>query len=314
MISINRHVVFSVYRAVLRETRKLPHQYLRYFWKVKAGDDVRAIFKTDLLDHIRARKCKRLSQDLRKLEKANKRDSKAFDHVLDLAYGRKGKLRRELMEPLLTDPFAKLPPRIIPAEESSRPPVYSGELRALITSTLSKKGGAVNSDKLKTPPKLPERANPESEEARLRGPFSKRREVNIRKRFFAQEAQKVRPPLQVVVNQEISTQACVRTGVRSLPFQGSNIFQDVVDMARAPWMTPEPEPEGPQPIHPPRWLRRRYQSLLDRLPVLSANSVGEKSTYSVSLSPERLGAERRPLIDESSLEWVDADTKSKNNK
>lgn len=37
-------------------------------------------------------------QDLRKLEAANKQNVHAFNHVLDVAYGRKGKLKRELME------------------------------------------------------------------------------------------------------------------------------------------------------------------------------------------------------------------------
>lgn len=37
-------------------------------------------------------------QDLRKLEAANKHHVQAFTHVLDVAYGRKGKLKRELME------------------------------------------------------------------------------------------------------------------------------------------------------------------------------------------------------------------------
>lgn len=37
-------------------------------------------------------------QAVRKLEAANRGDAKAFAHILDLAYGRKGKLKRELME------------------------------------------------------------------------------------------------------------------------------------------------------------------------------------------------------------------------
>jgi hypothetical protein len=37
-------------------------------------------------------------QDVRKLEAANGGDVKAFAYILDLAYGRKGKLKRELME------------------------------------------------------------------------------------------------------------------------------------------------------------------------------------------------------------------------
>ena len=45
-----------------------------------------------------------LLQDLRKLQRANTGDRKAFEHVLDAAYGRKGKLKWELLDVSLT-PF-----------------------------------------------------------------------------------------------------------------------------------------------------------------------------------------------------------------
>jgi hypothetical protein len=38
------------------------------------------------------------SQDVKKLEAANKGQVKAFNHILDIAYGRKGKLRWEIMK------------------------------------------------------------------------------------------------------------------------------------------------------------------------------------------------------------------------
>ncbi|KAJ7932578.1 hypothetical protein B0H13DRAFT_2307719 [Mycena leptocephala] len=160
--------VFALYRAFLRQTRKLPQLYLRQFWRIKGSDDVRAIVETDILA-IRDRKVKRMSKDLRKLEAANKQNVHAFNHVLDVAYGRKGKLKRELMEPLLTDPTAPVPPRIIPAVESSRPPVYSKELLVLLASSASRVGRVPSKAFVDSPPKLPARANPNSEEARLLG-------------------------------------------------------------------------------------------------------------------------------------------------
>lgn len=39
-----------------------------------------------------------IPQELRKLEAANNGNSAAYQHILSLAYGRKGKLRWELME------------------------------------------------------------------------------------------------------------------------------------------------------------------------------------------------------------------------
>jgi hypothetical protein len=93
------------------------HQILeprdRQFWRIKGFDDVRAIFETENLQ-VRERKVKRMakvvhfslcnsteltsSQDVRKLEAASKRNVQAFSHILAVAYGRKGKLKRELME------------------------------------------------------------------------------------------------------------------------------------------------------------------------------------------------------------------------
>jgi hypothetical protein len=85
----------------------------RQFWRIKGFDDVRAIFETENLQ-VRERKVKRMakvvhfslcnsteltsSQDVRKLEAASKRNVQAFSHILAVAYGRKGKLKRELME------------------------------------------------------------------------------------------------------------------------------------------------------------------------------------------------------------------------
>ncbi|KAJ7293404.1 hypothetical protein C8J57DRAFT_1490821 [Mycena rebaudengoi] len=182
--------VFALYRAFLRQTRKLPHLYLRQFWRIKASDDVRAILATDNAQGIRDRKFDRMSKDLRKVEGANNRNAKAFDHILDVAYARKGKLRHETMEPILTDPTEPIPPKIIPAVEKSRPPVYSQELTALLTSPHSRIRRPLDKKHLACPTTLPARADPASADARLLGPFSKRRETNIRWRYFVAECKK----------------------------------------------------------------------------------------------------------------------------
>ncbi|KAJ6574931.1 hypothetical protein B0H19DRAFT_913762, partial [Mycena capillaripes] len=283
--------VFALYKAFLRQARQLPQLYLRQFWRIKGFDDVRAILHTE--NAVREQKIKRMSKDLRKLEAANNRSIQAFNHVLDVAYGRKGKLKRELIEPILTDPTAPTPPRIIPAVESSRPPVYSKELRVLLTTSASRIGRNLSAQSLESPPTLPARANPDSEEARLLGPFSKRRETNARWRFFVEEWQKVLPPLQVVVEGDSPSRGVAlddlrRVGIRSLPMQGLHVFEDVETLA-----TPR-HSQNPNPIssssasepHIPRWVRRRYQALLNRLPILTYKIPQNKPPrYSVSLSP-----------------------------
>src|SRR5204863_39349 len=77
-----------------------------------------------------------------------------------------------LIQPLLTDPSAPLPPRIIPSVEKSRPPVYSPEVVTLLTSPFSRTTKALKPQDLSFPPTLPQRANPTSDMAKLLGPFS----------------------------------------------------------------------------------------------------------------------------------------------
>ncbi len=54
------------------------------------------------------------------------------------------------------------------------------------------------------PPTLPARATPSSEDARLLGPFSRRRLVNERRRFFKQEMSRLLPPLRIRTEAAVS--------------------------------------------------------------------------------------------------------------
>lgn len=208
--------------------------------------------------------------------------------------------------------------------ESSRPPVYSNELKALLTSGASRTTKALLQHHLDFPTTLPPRADPASDEARLLGPFSKRRETNARWRYFVAEWQKVRPPLEVVVadptaeSQGVSCQDVRRAGTRSLPMQGLHILEDVENLAGPRWTEPrtgrskDPHPGKP---HISRWVRRRYQALLNRLPILSytAASQGKQPKYSVSLSPNRLDPEsNRAEADTSDLQWMVENTSEEN--
>jgi len=254
-----------------------------------------------------------VSRDLRKIEEANSGSNKAFGHVLDLAYGRKGKLKWEIMKPLLSDPNAPIPPRIIHSVEKSRPPVYSPEMKALLTSGHARTTKPLARKSLDFPPTLPTRADPVSDDAQLLGPLSKRREVNIRWRYFANEWKKVYPPLQVVANDpsdgvrdSVDDADLMRAGIRGFGMQGRGVFENISSVA-GPLRMPnaltkkarqnativpevtEPTTSRP-PRHPSRWLRRRYQELLGRLPVLTYSRyvANSKGNYSVSLSRNAL--------------------------
>ena len=292
----------------------------------------------------------RSPQELRKLEAANNGSTAAYQHVLFLAYGRKGKLRRELMEvsphisfvlrptnllqPLLGDPSAPLPPPIISPVESSRPPVYSPEMTALLGSDLSHRGSSPRKPKqLQHPPTLPPRADPESSDAKILGPLSKRREVNLRWRFFEEETAKVLPPIEVsrvhTVEPPTSLDEPVETGTikgaktggvsqsTSPPvgFQGTSVLSDLESIASPNPNVPKhaTSPPLPNPTNntPPtskinRFIRRQHRKLLGKIPILTyfkhpTNPVGK---YEVSLSPLVGLTSAIPMADEADLAWL----------
>jgi hypothetical protein len=224
------------------------------------------------------------------------------------------------MQYFLSNPFDPLPPRIIPAVERSRPPSYSPELTTLLTSiharTLTK---PLKPSALRTPPTLPEHADPSSQEARLLGPFSRRREVNIRWRYHTGELKKTYFPLELTRPTIDDTCRLRGTGAEEL-----KLLEEVERLARSPHDgTPRPRRERrtvpdqksvSQPFEaefdsslPRRFLRRRYRELLSRIPILTPN--GKTSTgCSTALSPLALSNATRPLRigqgTEDDVDWI----------
>lgn len=184
---------------------------------------------------------------------------------------------------------------------NSRPPIYSPELRALLTSDISRTTKALRPSALNRPPTLPPQVDPSSQEAQLFGVLSKRREKNILRRFFKQEVQKVYPPFEVEIQ---GGRTLEDVGVRGGVGQGLNLRKDVEALVGPLWKPPQltrrerqvtgadASSESSSPgRHPSRWLRRRYQSLLARIPVLTftpGNKPGN-GRYSVECSPKFLG-------------------------
>jgi len=279
----------------------------------------------------------------------------AYEHILSLAYGRKGKLRRELLEvsthirlilwlaneldlfqPLLSDPSAPLPPPIIPPVESSRPPVYSPEMTALLTSTFARNGSPPRTQQqLRHPLNLPKRADPKSSEAKILGPLSKRREVNLRWRFFEEETAKVRVPIEVSRLHAIQTHTTqtgeiegtdTRDTERLTPppvgFQGTSVLHDLEAIA-------SPNPNLPKRATSPslphsttnntsstptvnHFIRRQHRKLLGKIPILtySKRPNSPMGQYEVSLSPFVCSESSTgltsavPMADEADLAWL----------
>ncbi|KAH9486574.1 hypothetical protein JR316_0000639 [Psilocybe cubensis] len=317
--------VLYLYRSYLRQSRNLPHLYLRQFFQVRARDDINAILSSKSEDR-RAERIKLVHKRIHRIQKANNGDRKSFNWILELAYGRKGKLKWDLLEPIRYPSVNDIPNEpIIPGVEKSRPPVYSPELKALLTSSGSRDKKALDRKDLITPRTLPPRANPNSIEALTFGPFSKRREVNIRRRFFQDELKKILPPLQVT---EIMPSTNIsKVPMRSLGFQNSGVLQELetligYSLTENPPKTRRERRSLPaeQPVlipttnlerHPSRWVRRRYRALLARIPLLfyecKSNSTQpfRVEKHPLGHFPHDRSVRTMPDLDAVTMAWIE---------
>jgi len=240
------------------------------------------------------------------------------------------------MEPLLIQPNAPPPDPIIRSVPKSRPPVYSPELKALLTNSASREK-PLELHQLKFPPTLSPRAKPNSEEARLLGPLSKRLEFNTRWRYFEREWKKVYPPLEVAVRREDGTFSTNATdvslaGANAIGFQDQGLIDHINDMVRpsaatSPMTrrerlssTSNAQLPPPTQRHPSRWLRRRYQDLLGRLPILVFSTGSKAPSFNVTLPLHsisvlgRSAAHRRSELDSVNLAWLERENTVEANK
>ncbi|KAK7680570.1 hypothetical protein QCA50_016352 [Cerrena zonata] len=330
-------VIDGLQRSFERQIDILPTEYLRQFFRIKIGDDIRALETAPPKRGLQQTKLKRVKQTLRMLENANGACAVNYNRMLETAYGRKGKMKWELLTPLMHDPAAPLPERIIPAVEKSRPPTYTPELAALHTSSLSRTSKALTSKALQVPPTLPERADPNSKLARLLGPFSKRREVNIHKRFYKEELLKILPPLEVVALEQNDSQESSAHPIRGTGLEFTNVFEDIEAISGSPWVVPTTPLRGREAgnVSPPsvpdeanlgirtnlrqRFVRRRFQHLLSQIPILSQKPSKTQSNssdkvpirYVVTRSPRAMLNDRRnnpqryPLASAADMAWFE---------
>ncbi|KDE09030.1 hypothetical protein MVLG_00750 [Microbotryum lychnidis-dioicae p1A1 Lamole] len=176
-----------LYRAILQQAKQLPDTHVTDHYLHLIRSDFR---KPLPLDRSRAYdRTVQAQKLLRRLMAANDGHLHAIERVLDQAYQRKGKGSHTLLEPFLS---------------SSRQTnlFNSPSLRSLLTSPLSHTSRNPTLKQLDTPPTLPPRAFPHSEEARLLGPLIPQRVKAIRKRYWNSQTGKIKKPLSVLVVQE----------------------------------------------------------------------------------------------------------------
>lgn len=235
----------------------------------------------------------------------------------------------------------EIPQPIIPGVERSRPPARTRELSSLLTSGLARTTRrGLKPATLETPPSLPvARLDPNSEETRLLGPLSKRREVNARWRLFKTETRRLYPPLETsVVN--VGTESPDQTptiqalGLINGGYQNFRLMDSLETMTGKPNRTSVTHRKGDStdegkvgssssatttaPPLPSKILRRSHQNLLGKLPVLkyrfrssaSQNPSRKSGSFEVTLSRRAVSPSLRhttvtvPFIDEENMEWV----------
>jgi hypothetical protein len=214
--------------------------------------------------------------------------------------------------------------------------VYHSLLQELLTNDTSRRTKPLKKADLINPPLLPDRAiHRDSDEARLLGPFSKRREINIRWRFFSEEVQKVYPPVEVP-REGWEPQPQSTHDFSAYGFQ-EGMMRHITELS-GPKHTPtiprkekerymsssmsngsgdstgsaiNGEKTGSRSPLPTRWLRRRYRELLYSVPLVSqGRGKGNKPGYKVEMSDNAIGQATRTTMarigkaKSDDLEWI----------
>lgn len=176
------------------------------------------------------------------------------------------------MQPHLADQDPYLPQRepIIPGVEESRPPSYTRTLLALVSSPISRRPTkATPTSEILWPRTLPERADPNSEAARLLGPLSLRRTKNIHHRFYAEQTGRVIPPLEVRTPFSTEEQAKQGLHIPQTGLEALNPIEMLVKLATPPPSSTSSSQHIKLGNRTARWLRRRYRELLSEIPSIN---------------------------------------------
>ncbi|KZV93777.1 hypothetical protein EXIGLDRAFT_835480 [Exidia glandulosa HHB12029] len=318
------HPTVQLYRSLLCEARRLPHPHLRDYWRLR----IQGVFRRNQYlrdEHILQRKVARAQKDLKFLRRANSGyDVLAFERVLDHAYGRRGTMKYELIKPLVDAP--PLPP-MVPRVPNSNPPASTPIFDAIVSSNAGRasRQKPIKSEALSWPPNLPVR---DEEELKIFGPVPKRREVNARKKFFRIQKDYVYPPLDMEDNSpappassepsshDAPPLATPLSDRDKMPFSGLGMQAEVLKLAglgwvKQPWTSEAQEGQNEAERHvekmPTRFLRRRYASLLRRLPDVSKRVDRKgKTVYDVGIPKGAIGADTikpLPFASNAHISW-----------
>lgn len=205
----------------------------------------------------------------------------------------------ELKQSLLEEARNKDVEPLIPGKPDTRPPYYTDRMKVWFTFTPSMRSGKAPAEKhLAWPPTLPERADPASREARLLGPLNKRREKNIRWRFLQGIQRRIYPPFDSA--QLKALERLIKTPATPLP-ERKELGRPRLQLSRAAEMTVK----GDRPKYVnSRFMRRRYQEIVNSGPVLTAHERGGSIRWTASRADAAKEHGTRPPLSKEDQAWL----------
>lgn len=194
-----------------------------------------------------------------------------------------------------------------PGNLRTRPPLYTPRLQAYLTSPWShNKGKAPTKQQLQTPSRMPERADPNSEEARLLGRLHPRREANIKWRYLSELRGRLLAPQDPQVVKKLALNAhSFRLSdeealkLAAVPEEQKIRFKEHERRSRkhsSAWSRPKRITS--------RFMRRRYDELLDKAIMMDAVvTKDDQVKWSVKQAERRREIARRFVATDEDHHW-----------
>ncbi|GAA5865490.1 hypothetical protein JCM3774_005657 [Rhodotorula dairenensis] len=226
----------QLYRNLLREARNLPDPRISQHYR----DQIRSLFRREPVPESSLQAVRRVKQAqkiLRQLQAANDGYLHAITRTIEHAYGVRGKGKHVGLQP-----FVATGTRDRSTRYSFPPP-----LAALVTSPVAHTARPPTPTQLLTPPTLPARADPASEDARLLGSLIPQRVRAIKRRYWNSQTGKLRAPIALRVQTDdtgdvldperahklLETYADVHVSPRAIA-QGRERLTELVNKAATP--------------------------------------------------------------------------------
>ncbi|CAG8433987.1 491_t:CDS:2 [Scutellospora calospora] len=271
---IRRQQVLSIYRNILKESSKFFDDNAKIFLKNRTRKRFKE-YKEETDETRILNKLADARQALYRIKRANVFDIKSVNRILELTYGRRGPMKHQLLKPIINEP-SEAPKPIVPGFPRTAPPRMSQTLQTLLSSQVKN-----------LYPTLPEPKHK---------PLYPSRKANLLWRHYSKIMKTVLPPVDDVTLDQLEKNAGKGTltgqGVADRNISLRNHNFDGLNRLRIPKNTGAPKSprdhvkEGPycsaRPHNPrPRFIRRLYQRLLTKIPIMKEDTESKYSNPNI---------------------------------